>query len=873
MRNKLSIHVGLIILVFILSAGRAFADHLKGGWIKYAYIGKSGSDVQYQVTFYQYSDCSEPEKVDPGIFLGIFYGGTSNYVKQPQYIPRTNLTTEQKSDFGPCFQNAPHICYLVAEYSAVVTVPENQDGFVLSVQRCCRIQGIANVPNSNSTGLTYTITIPGSSSENNNSPVFDFNDAAAICYGTFFTFDFSAKDIDGDVLTYSLCSGLTGGTQLEPVVTEPSAPPFQTIPYFSPYNGKEPLGGGVTINAETGELSGIAPSQTGTYVVAVCVSEYRNGVIIANTRKELHLDVSNCKLGGAQLDPSYITCDGFDFTFINKAGNNPDYYYTWDFGVTNTLTDTSTRPTPTYIFPDTGTYTVHLKARNDAGCEDEAQTEVKIYPGFTANFSVNGSCIKNPYNFTDLTTTKYGYVNSWQWFFGDIASDGSADDTAQNPLYTYTDTGQKTITLITTNSKGCVDTAVKVLQIYTGPDLSMKFRDTLICSIDTLRLKSSSTTEGAIFNWSPGYNILGNASNQPLVYPKQTTTYNVVVDYKGCVASDSVTVHVIDKVNLELPPDTTICKTDSIFIQPETNALYFSWTPAQALNSSVVKSPYAVPLSNTTYSLTASVGKCFATGKMNVNVVPYPAASAGLDGAICFGKTIALNANIVGSNFTWSPESSLYNAKTLSPIAGPQSTTSYILYVTDTLGCPKPATDTVEVTVIPKIIAFAGNDTTVVRTQPLQLNATGGSIYEWAPSSNLSNAFIANPVAVFNDGPDTITYNVKVSTPEGCFSSDSIKIYIFKTEPQVFIPTAFTPNGDGRNDMFRPTVAGMKQFYYLRIYNRWGQLLYNTGTPEKGWDGTYNGNKQAAGTYVYVIEAKDYTDKSFLKKGTFVLIR
>ena len=80
--------------------------------------------------------------------------------------------------------------------------------------------------------------------------------------------------------------------------------------------------------------------------MAVCVDEYRNGVYIGHTRKELHLNVSNCKLGGAELNPSYITCDGYDFTFINKAGNNPDYFYSWDFGVTSISTDTSTLGQP-----------------------------------------------------------------------------------------------------------------------------------------------------------------------------------------------------------------------------------------------------------------------------------------------------------------------------------------------------------------------------------------------------------------------------------------------------------------------------------------------------------------------------------------------
>ena len=858
-----------VVLVFLLSAQNSYADHLKGGWISYTYIGTAAGRINYNVSFYQYSDCSEPEKVDAGIYLAA-YPVNSSVATFVNYITQTRLTTEKKSDFGPCFQNPPVVCYLVAEYTTTISLPENASGYVLAVQRCCRIAGIANVPISNTYGLTYTITIPGGSNSNDNSPVFDFNDTTAICIGSPFSFDFSADDIDHDSLVYSLCSGFSGGTQFEPVVENPSAPPYSSIPYNSPYSGQEPLGPTASIDPKTGIFSGRAPAVTGTYVAAVCVDEYRHGIYIGHTRKELHLDVSDCRLGGAQLDPSYITCDGFNFTFVNKAGDNPDYNYDWDFGVTSVNTDTSTNPQPTFVYPDTGVYMVKLKAHNSAGCQDSAQAQVKIFPGFTTDFSVNGSCIFNPYDFKDMTVTKYGYVNSWQWYFGET---GLPDDSVRNPVYTYADTGQKTIQLITTSSKGCIDTTTKIIDVDTGPALAMGFRDTLICSIDSLRLSASSPTAGVAYNWLPPYNIIGANTSRPYVYPKQTTTYNLTVSYKGCVTNDSVTVNVIDKVSLALPADTVICKTDSLTLTPSTDGLYFLWSPAQSLSSSTIKDPVATPLSNTQYILRASVGKCSATDAMIVKTVPYPAASAGSDASICFGKTTRLLATIQGSSFSWSPVNSLVNPSSLSPLAGPQSTTTYTLSVTDTLGCPKPATDTVVVNVIPKVIAFAGNDTSVVRQQPLQLNASGGINYEWTPSHNLSNPFIANPVATFTDGPDTIVYNVKASTPEGCFSNDSIKIYIFETQPQVFIPTAFSPNGDGVNDVYRATVAGMKQFTYMRIYNRWGQLLFNTGTPNKGWDGTYNGNSQPSGTYVYVIEATDYNNKPYFRKGTFVLIR
>ena len=853
-----------LLCIFFIST--AHADHLKGGWIKYSFVSKSGGFITYNISFYQYSDCSEPEKVDGTIFLGIIDAG-SNTVYTTIPVTLSNQHNEVKDYFGPCFQNPPTICYIIAEYTTTIRVPENNDGYILTAQRCCRIAGIANVPNSNAYGLTYTLSIPGGANSTDNSPVFGFRDTAAICFNEPFTIDLGATDDDGDSLRYSLCNGLTGGTQLMPVVDHPKAPPYTSVPYSSAYSGAFPLGSNASLDPATGVFSGTAPSQIGTYVVAVCVDEFRHGVYIGHTRKEIHLDVENCRLGGANLKPSYITCDGYDFTFIDET-ENPGYNYFWDFGVTSSTTDTSSEQRPTYTYKDTGDYIVKLSVHNNEGCSDSTTTHVKIYPGFVTDFSIVGSCIKNPYSFMDLTKTKYGVVDSWHWTF-----DESGSDTIQNPDFTFPDTGSKTITLISTNSKGCVDTATKPLNVTLGPDALVKFTDTLICSIDTLQLQASSSTPGAQFSWQPVYNINNSSVSSPFVSPKQTTTYNLTVSYKGCETFDSVTVNVIDRVDLSLPPDTTICKTDSVQLRPSTNALYFLWSPAQGLDNATSESPVTAPLTNTTYSVIGSVGKCSAKSSQTIRVAPYPVSNAGEDAVICYGKTVQLNAAIDGENFTWTPSNSLINANTLTPVAGPQETTSYILNVTNNSGCLKPVSDTVVVNVIPKVEAFAGNDTSVVINQPLQLNATGGEYYEWSPATYLSNAFISNPVAVFPGGVDTMVYKVKASTEQGCLGTDSIKIYLFETKPSVFIPSAFTPNSDGLNDVLRPTITGMQKFNYFNVYNRWGQLLFSTSQQGVGWDGMYNSKKQPSGTYVYTASAIDYTGKKYFIKGSFVLIR
>jgi gliding motility-associated-like protein len=198
-------------------------------------------------------------------------------------------------------------------------------------------------------------------------------------------------------------------------------------------------------------------------------------------------------------------------------------------------------------------------------------------------------------------------------------------------------------------------------------------------------------------------------------------------------------------------------------------------------------------------------------------------------------------------------------------------TTSYILQVYDTLGCPKPGLDTVIVTVRPPVLAFAGNDTSIVINQPLKLFATGAQFYQWTPPDFLDNNAIQSPTAVFPFS-GIYTYSVRVSTPEDCFGVDTINIKVFQTAPDIFVPNAFTP-GKAVNNILRPITPGITQLDYFRIYNRWGQLLFSSTESNRGWNGTFAGKNQDSGTYVWVVQGRDFTGKVIAKKGTVILLR
>lgn len=167
----------------------------------------------------------------------------------------------------------------------------------------------------------------------------------------------------------------------------------------------------------------------------------------------------------------------------------------------------------------------------------------------------------------------------------------------------------------------------------------------------------------------------------------------------------------------------------------------------------------------------------------------------------------------------------------------------------------------------------AGRDTVVVVGQPLQLTATGGKNYLWVPGTALNNPSIPNPIGVYDGSFEFITYRVFIEDQFNCRDSATVTVRVFKTNPQIFVPTAFTPNGDKKNDRFTFVPVGISKVDFFRVYNRWGQLVYSTTSQFPGWDGKIGGKEQGTGVYVWIVKGSDFTGKVVTAKGTVTLIR
>jgi hypothetical protein len=413
---------------------------------------------------------------------------------------------------------------------------------------------------------------------------------------------------------------------------------------------------------------------------------------------------------------------------------------------------------------------------------------------------------------------------------------------------------------------------------------------------------------GNIIHWLASsdnitWSVIPNNTPQFVAQNLNTTTSFRVMVGKGSVCppdtSSAATVAVdLKSVGGELnPPLATLCAGQTIgetllltgntgsVLNWQYSADGITWSdfnPVNNSNSDIVQGITA----STQYRTIDKNGVCPADTSSIAGItfdpVAFPeAAITPADTTICFGTSASLSASIgVGTSFVWDAISAGDGIIGSTPFnftnaVSPASSTDYILLVLNK-GCPNPLLDTFHVNVLAPIIVDAGRDTSIVVGEPLQFKVSssdpGPDTFSWFPATDLNDPAIADPVGIYNVEDYNIKYTVKVTSPNGCTGQGSIAVKVFKTKPDIFVPNAFTP-GLTMNSIFRPIPVGISSIEYFRIYNRLGQLVYNTSSIGTGWDGMLDGKPQGAGGYVWTVKGTDYTGNVIAKKGTMVLIR
>jgi gliding motility-associated-like protein len=406
------------------------------------------------------------------------------------------------------------------------------------------------------------------------------------------------------------------------------------------------------------------------------------------------------------------------------------------------------------------------------------------------------------------------------------------------------------------------------------------------CYPEPITFIDSSTSFGTIEKWFWDFGdgtIFNESSPSPHVFPAPGN-YDVklaILGNNGCV-SDTFTRRIVmgSEPFVKYSYPTPVCEgtpvnfIDSSYVEFGTINKW-NWTIAGNNYSDQHPPPLILTGDNQISLNVATVEGCVsATARGVITSYPAPAADFNVTD-ICISQPAMLTGintkpSVNISKWVWN----MGNGNTQISI-GPQSAYSYAhggdfnvqLIAYSDNGC---ATTTITRSIkVYETNANAGNDTIFAIGQAVQLHGSGGDFYKWTPSSGLSADNIADPVVTLDHDAEFV---LTASTVIGCATSDTVRFKVYKG-PELYVPSAFSPNNDGKNDQFKFIAVGMKSVDFFQVYNRYGQLIYSSTEIMKGWDGKMNGVNQPSGTYVWMIKGTDLAGAAHLKKGTVTLVR
>jgi gliding motility-associated-like protein len=524
--------------------------------------------------------------------------------------------------------------------------------------------------------------------------------------------------------------------------------------------------------------------------------------------------------------------------------------YSWSGGVTNGVS---------FIPSQSGSYTVTGTDAN--GCVNTTTQSIVV------NSLPTISVASTPANSTvcsgsPITLTASG-ASTYSW------SGGVVNGTAFNPTQsgTYVVTG--------TDANGCRNQAQQTVNVNPLPIITV-VSDPIngtICAGAPITLLASGANS---YSWT------GGVINGVAFAPSQTATYTVIgTDNNGCrnSVSNTVTVLTLPVVQIATPTNSFVCEGSSTTLNATGNGVTYQWY----LNNSEIAGQSGSSLNATaegSYTvITRNLQGCRSLPSTAVVLELHrsPQVAFSYD-TYCVGVPLQftnLSTTTYSGPVQWEWD---FGTGALSALAAPSYTYSaagpYIvkLKVTPTR-CPSLARSDVRgITIDKPLPGMRYPAVKALISTPTNLSARliGGSSYQWTPGTSLSSSVISNPVFNSNNPQD---YLINIRASSGCTTTDTLSVLVFK-ESGIYVPKAFSPNGDGQNERLYPELVNFASLQYFRVYNRWGQLVYETrAMSTQGWDGVYNGVKQPMDTYTWFAAGTDKNGKIITANGQTLLIR
>jgi len=537
-------------------------------------------------------------------------------------------------------------------------------------------------------------------------------------------------------------------------------------------------------------------------------------------------DSANVTVTVAPQIPAAITgidtiCSGTSTTLTASGGGT----YLWSTGSTNTAITISPLSNCTYsVLVTVGS------------CTDSAKVNVVVNASPIVSVTGNNSiCIGSN---TTLTATGGG---TYLWNTGSTTSSINV-----SPATTTT------YTAAVSNVHCTVDSTITVT-VHPYPVVTITPPQS-ICPGDTATI---ATTGGGTYAWNNSA-----TSGTVKVTPATTTNYTVAVSNGFCITDTNTKVTVNPAPVPSLTGNAAVCSGDSTMLTAG-GGISYTWNTGSTTTTIKVAPPVT-----TGYTVQVSNGLCTKDTNLTVIVTPTPVPIVSTTQIICLGGSSNLLA-AGSSSYSWVPVNNLSNSSIANPIASPTTTTTYTVKESNGV-CT--ANDSVKVIVnpLPAVAASPNVNIVITESTPLAIAPTPpGDTYIWSPSDGLSCTDCPNPIA---DPLVTTTYYVTTTDANGCSTTDTVEVSVKDDCGYLFVPNAFSPNGDGHNDVLLVYGVCITKMTFI-VFDRWGKQLFESTEQSMGWDGTFNGQKMNPDTYTYYLGVTLIDGTKVVKSGNVALVR
>jgi gliding motility-associated-like protein len=566
-------------------------------------------------------------------------------------------------------------------------------------------------------------------------------------------------------------------------------------------------------------------------------------------------------------------CEGSNIVLSASGANQ----FSWS-PATGLNSTTGNQVTANAVSTITYTITGYL---DGSTCTSDKNIRLTVYPKPQPNFNQPApQCLNNnQFNFTSTSTISNGNITGSNWYLL-----GSSMLTGTTVSQQFTTAGNYNIKLVTVSNNGCKDSLTRTIVVYPDPSVNITVNGpSAFCAGSNVQLNATVQNGNAAivsYQWSDQNGNISGANGSSLLVNHTGNYQLAITNANGCTANSTIaaiTENPLPQGVINIPSVDYICEGSNVMLSSPSIASSYQWYYNGNLILGAVQSQYAATQQgNYTLEITSAAGcKALANGNITLSIYKkpvldfdFPVRCELLPVQFTNNSDTSLSGNVT---WLWSFGDG-YQSGLYAPSHIYQSGSNYTVTLSATpLRCPSLVTSYNQLVHVDQSVAglrYPVVDAVSNTRTPLHARNIA-SRYFWRPAIGLSDANIKDPYFNFNH---SMEYQIRLITASGCNIVDTQLVRI-QPAVDIQVPTAFTPNGDNHNDWLDVFLIGIKELKFFRVFNRWGQLLFETHNPRQLWDGNFHGKKQPAETYVWTAEGLGINGQTIIRRGQTILIR